>query len=104
VEEEATGGCLGINPVGQASEMDIAFFETIDQIHEAFDTPPKPIQFPDDQCVAGAQVREGIVQTGPSQASPAGFVREDTIAAGLFEGVELQGYCREGFRCRVETC
>lgn len=63
---------------------DVTGFETIDQIHEAFDTPPQPIQFPDDQCVAGTQVRECIVETGPSQASPAGFVLDDTIAAEAF--------------------
>lgn len=71
--------------------MHITGLEAINQIHEPFDTPPQPIQFPDDQCVASAQMRECIVEPWPGQPSAAGFVREDTIAVGLLERVELQG-------------
>jgi hypothetical protein len=32
-----------------------------------------------------------LVETGSSRPSTAGFFREDTLAAGLLEGIELQG-------------
>ena len=36
-------------------------------------------------------MREGIIKAGASQPSTASFVREDTIAARLLNGIELKG-------------
>jgi hypothetical protein len=91
VEEEPARRRLGVDPVRQAPEMDVAGFEGIDQIHEPFDAPPEPIQLPDDQRVAATQVRKRIIETGASQPSAAGLIREDAITAGLLKGIELQG-------------
>jgi len=71
--------------------MHVSGFEGIDQIHEPFHASPQAIQLPNDQRVAGTQVRQCIIEAGTSQPSAAGFVRENAIAASLLEGVELQG-------------
>jgi hypothetical protein len=43
VKEEPPRWRPGIDAIGEASEMDVAGFECIDQIHEPFHASPQPI-------------------------------------------------------------
>lgn len=51
MEEEPSGGCLGVDAVGQATEVYGALLERVHEIHEAFYAPPQAIQLPCDQRV-----------------------------------------------------
>jgi hypothetical protein len=52
--------------------------------------PPQPVELPDDEGIAGAQLSEGAIELRPRSERPALFVLEDPLAAGGLEGVELQ--------------
>jgi hypothetical protein len=57
VEKEAAGGCLGVDAVSQAAEVNFARLERIHEIHKPFYASPQAIQLPNDQRIPGAQVR-----------------------------------------------
>jgi hypothetical protein len=50
----------------------------------------EPVQFPDDQGVAGAQLVEELLEGGAVGAGAAGGLGEHPIAAGLLQGVDLE--------------
>jgi hypothetical protein len=52
--------------------------------------PSKPVQFPDDQGVAGAQLIEDLRKGGAVAVGAAGGLGEHPVAAGALEGVDLQ--------------
>ena len=41
VEEEAAGGCLGVDTVRQAEEVQVARLKGVHEIHEPLDAPPQ---------------------------------------------------------------
>lgn len=91
MEEESARRGLGVDTVRQAPEMYVPRFKPIHKIHEALDAAPQAIELPDHQRVPSTQMGKRLVETGSSRPSTAGFFREDTLAAGLLEGIELQG-------------
>jgi hypothetical protein len=52
--------------------------------------PAEPVQLPDDQGVAGAELLEELLEGGPVGAGAAGGLGEDPVAAGALEGVDLE--------------
>jgi hypothetical protein len=50
----------------------------------------EPVQFPDDQGVAGPQLVQELGEGGPVGAGAAGGFGEDPVAAGSREGVDLE--------------
>jgi hypothetical protein len=90
VEEEAAGGCLGVDTVCQAAEVHFARLKGGHEIHEPLYAPTQAIQLPNDQRVSGSQVRQCINEARANQPGAAHFVREYSLAAGLFERIELE--------------
>jgi hypothetical protein len=57
MEEEVARWCAGIDGVGETLESETLFVELADQIGEIFDSPDRPIQFP--ESIAFAQEFNG---------------------------------------------
>jgi hypothetical protein len=60
VKEEAPGGRLRIDAVGDALEMHLLGFELVNQVHQSFHVAPEPIQFPDHKGIGFAQVGQRL--------------------------------------------
>jgi hypothetical protein len=52
--------------------------------------PPQPVELPDNEGIAGAQLGQRAIKLRPRSQRPALLVVEDPLAAGGLEGVELQ--------------
>jgi hypothetical protein len=52
--------------------------------------PSQPVQFPDDQGVAGAQLVQELLEGWPVAAGAAGGLGEHSVAAGALEGVDME--------------
>ena len=57
-KEEAPGGRLRVDAVGDTLKMHFPSFEFVNQVHQSFHAAPETIQFPDLQDIGFAQVRQ----------------------------------------------
>jgi hypothetical protein len=92
MEEEASGGGAGVDCIGKAFELHAPFVQFADEVHKVFYASAKPVQFPDDECVA---LPEGFLHFGkswPLGVASADFVVKDLLATGLCKsfGLEIQ--------------
>ena len=62
MKKEAPGGRPRIDAFRETLEVNPARLEPGHQIHQAFDTAPEPIELPDGERIACAQVREHLNQ------------------------------------------
>jgi len=91
VEDELPAGAGGVDVFLQALESDAVFVKHVDRSYQLFQGPAEPVESPDNQGVAVPHEIEGLGEPGPEGLGAAGLVGEDLLAAGLGEGVVLQG-------------
>jgi hypothetical protein len=69
---------------------DAALGQAGDGVDQVPRQPSKPVQFQDDQGVAGAQLVQDLLEDRTVAADAAGRFGEDPGAAGALEGVDLE--------------
>lgn len=76
VEDEPSARRGGVDAFGQRPEADATRFQRGDCLDEVWHRAPEPIQTPDGQHVAGAQVGQRISQAGPEGLQVASLLAE----------------------------
>ncbi len=90
VEHEPATGRGGVDGLLQGPEPDAALGESVQLIDEVPDGPTEPVESPDDESVAGAELVEELVELGPVLERPGHGVDEHAVAASGVERVDLQ--------------
>ena len=86
MEEEASGCGASIDRVGQALELNAFLVKFSDQIYQVLNTPAKPVQLPNDECIAFAQGFLCFCEAGTFGSAAADLVLEDFFASGFGQG------------------
>ena len=73
----------------ERAEMDALMLEALQEAHKLVRGAAQPVEAPDHERVAAAQVREGGGEAGPVGPRPGSAVLKGPIAAGCREGVAL---------------
>jgi hypothetical protein len=74
----------------EAAEPDPTVGQAGDGVDEMSEGAAEPVEFPDDQGVARAQLIEELLEDVPVGAGAAGGLGEHPVAAGGCEGVDLE--------------
>ena len=82
VEDELAAGGGGVDRLLEAAEPDAAVGQAGDGVDQVAQRPAEPVEFPDDQGVAGAQLVQDLLEGGPVGAGAAGGLGKHPIAAG----------------------
>ena len=82
VEDELAAGGGGVDRLLEATEPDPAVGEAGDGVDQVAQRPAQPVQLPDDQGVAGAQLVQELLEDRPVGAGAAGGLGEHPVAAG----------------------
>jgi hypothetical protein len=94
----AWGG--GVDGLLQRAGSDTLVGQGGDGVDQVAQGAAEPIQLPDHQGVAGAELIKGSGELGAVPTGPAGAVDEDPVAAGGSKRVDLEvqgsGKCRDG--------
>ena len=90
VEDELAAGGGGVDGLLEAAEPDAAVGQAGDGVDQMPQGPAEPVEFPDDQGVAGAQLIQDLDEGGAVGAGAAGGLGEHPVAAGVLEGVDLE--------------
>ena len=88
-DELATRGG-GVDRLLQAAEPDATIGQAGDGVDQMPQGPTEPIQLPDDQGVAGAQLVQDLLKDWPVGAGAAGRLSEHPVAAGGLQRVDLK--------------
>ena len=70
VQLQPPGGRVGVDRLGQRPERDLAFLQLADELDEVPEASAEPIQPPDDERVASAEVVEAGVELGRRRIDP----------------------------------
>jgi hypothetical protein len=87
-ELAARGG--GVDRLLEAPEPDPTVGKAGDGVDQVPQRPARPIQLPDNQGVAGAELVQDLFESGPVAAGIAGGLGEHPIAAGPLQRVDLE--------------
>ena len=93
VEDELAARGGGVDRLLEAAEPDPAVGQAGDGVDQVPQGAAEPVQLPDHEGVAGAQLVQELLEGGPVGAGAAGGVGEDPVAAGRLEGVDLEVGC-----------
>jgi hypothetical protein len=74
----------------QAAEPDPALGQAGDGVDQVPQRAAEPVQFPDDQGVAGAELVQELLEGGAVGAGATGGLGEHPVAALKFQGVDLE--------------
>jgi hypothetical protein len=77
----------------EAAEPDPAVGRAGDGVDQVPQGAAEPIQLPDDQGIAGAQLVQDLFEGGSVGAGAAGGLGEPPVATGTLEGVDLELGC-----------
>ena len=80
----------GVNPVLEGAEVDAVALEALQQAHELVGRAAQPVEAPDHEGVAAAEMREGVSEAGPIGACAGRAVLEGAVATGCCEGIALE--------------
>ena len=70
VEDQLAAGGGGVDRLLQAPEPDPAISQPSDRVDQMAQRPPKGVQLPDDQGVAGAELVQELLEAGRSVRAP----------------------------------
>jgi hypothetical protein len=70
VEDELAAGGGGVDRLLEAAEPDAAVGEPRDSVDEMAERSAEPVEFPDDQGVAGSQLSSSCARVGRSVRAP----------------------------------
>jgi hypothetical protein len=80
----------GVDRLLQTAEPHAAVGQAGDGVDQVAQGAAEPVEFPDDQGVAGPQLVEDLGEGGPVGAGAAGGLGEHSIAAGTLQAVDLE--------------
>jgi hypothetical protein len=89
-QDELAAGGGGVDRLLQAAEPDAAVGRAGDGVDQVPKGAAQAVQFPDDQGVTGPELVQELLEDGAVAASAAGGLGEDPVAAGTFQGVDLE--------------
>jgi hypothetical protein len=84
----ARGG--GVDRLLQAPEPDPALSQPSDRIHQMPQRPTQPIELPNNQAVARAELIQDLLEDRAVAADAAGGLGEHPVAAGTLQRVDLE--------------
>jgi len=90
VEHEPAAGRGGVDGLLQRPEPDAALGESMELVDEVPDGAAEPVEAPDDEGVAGAELVEELVEFGSVLQGPGHGVDEHAVAACCVERIDLQ--------------
>jgi hypothetical protein len=90
VEDELAARSGGIDRLLKAAEPNTAVGQAGDGVDQVAQRPAEPVQFPDDQGVAGAELVQDLLEDRAVGGGAAGGLSEHSVAAGRSEGVDLE--------------
>jgi hypothetical protein len=90
VEHELAAGGGGIDRLLETAEPDPTLGELGDGVDQVAQGAAEPVELPDDEGVAGAQLVQELGEDGPVGAGAAGRLDKDAVAAGGLQGVDLE--------------
>ena len=90
MKDELTAGSGGVDRLLQTAEPDPTLGELSDGVDQMPQGAAEPVEFPDDQGVAGPQLVQDLLEDGPVGAGAAGGLGEHPVAASTLEGVDLK--------------
>jgi hypothetical protein len=79
----------GIGGVGERNQLHALLLANY--LQQVLKQAPKPVELVDVARVAGAQPAQQLVEFGLASAGPGDLFLVDELAAGLGEGIELEG-------------
>jgi hypothetical protein len=77
----------------QAAEADATVGQPGDGVDQVAQGAAEPVELPDDQGVAGAELVQDLLEDRAVGRGAAGGLDEDPVAAGALERVDLQAGC-----------
>jgi hypothetical protein len=87
---ELAAGSGGVDRLLETAEPDAALSQPGDGVDQMPQGPAEPVEFPDDQGVAGAELVQELREDRPVAAGAAGGLGEHPIATGTLQGVDLE--------------
>ena len=90
MEDELPAAGRRVDGLLHALEAHPAVAQSGDRLDEVPQRPPKTIEFPDHEPIAGPQVGQGPLQAGPLGLGPARLVGIDLLAARGLQGIFLE--------------
>jgi hypothetical protein len=90
VEDELAAGGGGIYRLLEAAEADPTLSQAGNGVDQMAQGAAEPVELPDDQGVARAQLVQDLGEGGPVGVGATGGLGEDPVAAGPLEGVDLE--------------
>ena len=91
LHHHASGRRRGVDRLGQRAEAGASFVNPLHDVQHILQRARQPIELPDDDDIALAQLVEHAVQLGPVPAAAGGGLLEDAAAAGGAERLGLHG-------------
>ena len=90
MEDEPAARRGGVDGLLEAAKPDAALSQPGHGVDEMPEGAAEPVEFPDDQGVAGAELVQEQLEGGAVGAGAAGGLGEHPVAAGTLEGVDLE--------------
>jgi len=90
VEDQLAARGSGVDRLLQATEPDPVLGQPGDGVDQVAQRAAQPVQLPDDQGVAGAELVQDLLEDWAVGAGAAGGLGEHPVAAGRGKGVDLQ--------------
>jgi hypothetical protein len=90
VEDELAARGGGVDLLLQAAEPDLMLGHAGDGVEQVAQGPGEPVELPDDQGVAGAELVQDLLEDRAVGAGAAGGLGEHPVAAGAVQGVDLE--------------
>jgi hypothetical protein len=80
----------GVDALAEALEAHAPALEVADDVQQVAQGAAQPVELPDQERVAGAELVEHLRQLRSGRQGAAGGIHEDAVAAGGAQGVELE--------------
>jgi hypothetical protein len=90
MEGELTARGRGVDLLVQALEPNVTIAQVGHEGNKVLQCSPKPVQPPDNERIAGAQVLKGFLQAGTLRFGAARHIREDLLTPSLRERISLE--------------
>lgn len=90
MEEKPAADGFGIDGLRQATEGDATFLQFRYEGDQMRETPPKPVELPDDESVAALYKAVRLIERRSAWPRAGGVIREDPFAASAIERIKLE--------------
>jgi hypothetical protein len=90
VKDELAARRSGVDRFLEATEPNTAVGQAGDGVDQVPQRAAEAVEFPDDQGIAGPQLVQHLLESGPVGAGAAGGLGEHPVAAGTLQGVDLE--------------